>query len=227
MSSKIKWLIAITIILNISLVAICLILMKSQHYNDLPQTYKLGKAEQSGYIGVELTYDKEPVDIELISPTGKRFGKQHTNVYNIDTNKKQMTVLCDTTELGEWTISFNKKTNKHISYVFINKPSPTLNITDVNIVKIKDYYYVKFTPVMETGTIVTCKYSITLTSTQHSFTLDDGNVKLNETAYILFNPNPLAYNGELYDIKIALQTQDEKQSVTKSIQIRLEDKFSK
>ena len=92
MSSKIKWLIAITIILNISLVAICLILMKSQHYNDLPQTYKLGKAEQSGYIGVELTYDKEPVDIELISPTGKRFGKQHTNVYNIDTNKKQMTV---------------------------------------------------------------------------------------------------------------------------------------
>lgn len=227
MTSKLKYLIGILITFIIGLVAVFLLLLKSQYYNNTLKLYELGTAEQCGYVGVELVYDNEPVDVELISPSGKHYNKQTVSIYNINTDKRTITVLYDTSELGEWVVSFNEKTNERITYSFINKPSPTLNVTDVNLVKIEDYYYVKFTPVMESDIYKTCKFTITLSSNNCSFLLDDGNVKLNETTYILFNPKETAYNGDMYSIKIAIQTQDEQQSITKSIQIQLEDKLSK
>lgn len=230
-SNKLKTLMIILIVMNLILIIIYAASVKKEKVNSELQTYKLGTATVPGYIGVEMQYDTDIVDIELITPSGKHINKLNVDVCEINEENKTITFLKDTDEMGDWFVSFNTKHNTNINYKFISKYSPTLRMTDIELIKSNNYYYLSFTPMMETtDDITTVKSSVTMQSQKHSFFLDTNEIKLNEPAYILFNPKYNAYNGEMYTIRVSLQIDDESsnimQSTNKSIQLRLEDKTS-
>lgn len=223
MSTKIKVLLFLAISLNVILLTLYFVSKLDTNDNNTKQTYKLGEASQYGYVGVKLTYDKEPVEIEIITPSGTHVYPKYADVYYIDENTKTMVLLKDTDELGEYQVTFNVKSNENINYSFVNEPSPTLRISELRLVKIDKYYYVEFTPYMRLNETddKNCKYSITLYNSNKSFVIDVGETAINETAYVLFNPSTHAYTGESYDIRVACQTLDNKQATKRNIQLTL------
>lgn len=223
--SKVKILLILAIVLNIILIILYGITKFDENNNQIKQTYKLGDVTEYGYVGVELTYDKEPVDIELITPSGEHIYPRYADFYSIDETNRVITLLYDTDELGEYQIAFNVKSNTSINYTFINEPSPTLRMSDLRIVKIDNYYYIEFTPYMalDEDDDTTCKYTVTLYNVNKSFVIDSGSVNLNETAYVIFNPNPAAYTGDMYDIRVSCQLNDNSQSAKRIMQMRLEN----
>lgn len=227
---KLKILMIILVLINVVLIVIYAVSMKKDNMNSRLQTYKLGNATIPGYVGVELEYDTDVVSVELIAPSGCKINNENADIYNINEEEKTITILKDTDELGEWLVSFNTRHNDNITYKFINRCSPTLRMTDIELVKVSDYYYLSFIPTMETiDNKTTIRYHVTMQSLNHGFSLDEGEIELNKTAYILFNPKDVAYNGELYTIRVLISEEDETslsscQSVNKTILLRLEDK---
>lgn len=189
---------------------ICTAAVLSSQYNNrsgnISQTYALGEAEEKGYIGVELTYDAEVPDIILRSPSGTIYNKETAHKYDENGVSKTVTMLIDSGETGKWSISFNKGENKSISYKMINKLSPTLYLMDTEITKTGENYYIMFRPVQYDNTRQTCKYTLTLETDGHTFSLSDGKAKINEPSYIQIIVPKEAYDKETGNIKITVKS---------------------
>lgn len=184
--------------LNIFLIGLLMYSSYTTSSKNTPTIYHLGEITQPGYVGVKVTYDKEPVDIVLISPDDKTISKNLMSEYNINDKKHIIYAYYDTDKLGEWHVSLNQKRNKFVQYEFLQQPSNTIHIQDINIKEIHGVPHVEFTPLMSTKYSTKCNYSIIIENDHRSFSLDSGEVKLNKKAYITINPPDIAFNDEAY-----------------------------
>lgn len=218
-----KCLITILIIL---IVIVLLFILKMTNTNNSTKIYKLGTLSEYGYMGIDLSYDKEPVDITLISPTGKKFDESNCDVYTVDKNNKRITALIDTKEIGQWDVMFDKKFNRAIRYSPVTEASPTLYLTDVKFTEINKKQYISFIPIMSDKNNTDCKYSITMSNNKKSFDMGSGKAKLNEPSYIEISPNKNAYDETNYTVQITVQTIDSKQYANANIDIILHQTVS-
>lgn len=185
-SSNKKLLITLSVIAGAILLALTLFLtnLYTSTNKYVSQSYILGAATQKGYIGVELTYDMEPPNIIITSPHGIVYTSTTAAFYENNEKSKIIKLYADTDDLGndldKWTVSFDKGSNKSITYKFINMPSPSLYITGEAVQLKSDKYDIVFTPTQAIGNYSNCLYTIKLETENHLFTLASGTAKLNE-----------------------------------------------
>ena len=189
--------------------------------------YALGEAAIKGYVGADVYYDKEPVDVSIKADNGSVYDSSNADVYEIDKDRKCITILMDTGDLGKWTIGYNLKSNNNVHFSFINKLSSTLYIDTPQLVHNTDgHYYVEFQPIKFVNDLnEDIKYMIDIKSTADETReerISDGYVKYNELAYVLFEPSILAYNGDTYDVIVTL-TSNDNQTVTSSFKLKLSE----
>ena len=223
-SSKLVIMALIVILLIAGLAGLLYSTSLDKHNKEDMQTFTHGTATMPGYIGAEVYYDVEPVDVALTSPSGKVYMRDYVSVYSIDPETKTITILHDSDELGEWKITMNTKDNTSVEFKFVNTTSPTLYLTNAAITKEDDgRFYIKFCPIMTVTTDETVYYNITLNREGYSAPLTDGTcvTRLNDTSYILLNPPANAYDGREYTIRLSIQSADKTQSRHKDLKIRL------
>lgn len=214
---KITLIIILTIMTNISLLLILGKEIKQEKKKYIQETYSLGEISQVGYVGFEISYDNEPIDVELISPSGKSTPRDYYEKYDINTQNHIITAYKDTTELGEWKIRFHKGHNSLIKYRLISQPSTTIHLTNVRLLDIENEPYISFMPIMDDSVVNTCNYALSLKNKNHSFSLESGQTKLNETAYVKIEPDINAFNGEAYTLTISIVGQIPDQKETKDV----------
>lgn len=208
LSTKMAWSIRL---LALTEIILCLLLIRSldiQKKDNTLHTYKLGIHNGYGYAGAEIRYDTEPVHVTLITPSGKRLNSSNADIYETDHVQKTITIMEDSEEQGLWQIEMDKRSNRAITYAFVEKPSKTLYIKDTCITEIQGIPYLKFIPVMSTENTKNCQYSITIQSPRHSFAIAGGKALLNKAAYIKITPPDAAMNGETYQMKLSVKTED-------------------
>ena len=210
LSYKIDILIALIIMLNILLISSWAYNMLKQIGQNIPAEYDLGIIDRYGYTGIRVTYDTEPVDVELISPSGKRYDKNTCNSYEINETDKTITAMVDTTEIGLWRARLNQKTNRNIKYAFLTKASSIIHMDGGEIIEINGDPYVTFVPVMETSNGNTCEYSMWIKNRNKAFPLSSGDVALNKKAYIMIDPPKSAFTGDNYILILTLTSKTEK-----------------
>lgn len=219
---KTNFLIALVIFANIIIISLWLLQNHTRLLNNGLQDYSLGTLTQYGYIGIELSYDKEPVDITLLSPSGQKLTKEYFDVYEVDELNHRMTALIDSNNLGQWQVALNKKSNTTVKYSFITGESPTLYLTNVKLTEINGLPYVTFLPIMSKDGNDECKYAITMSGKSKFFALDNGTVTLNEQAYILIEPDKNSYTENKYTIRVAVQSMDMQQSTHYDVTVILQ-----
>lgn len=194
------------IIFNIFIISMLVIYLQQNKSDNTFHTYVIGQSTKPGYAGVELHYDVEPVDIYLIHPDGREFTKNYVSLYEANINKKTIRLLMDTKTLGTWSIRFNNKRNKNITYKFINIPSDTLYLQEVELIKKSGTYVLSFVPVCgePTDTETLCKYSITMTNDDKSFVLESGNAGINQTIEVPLKFHPSAYDDTKYKLSLSV-----------------------
>ena len=189
--------------------------------------YALGEATIKGYVGADVYYDKEPVDVSIKANDGSVYDSSNADVYKIDTDRKCVTILMDTGDLGKWTIGYNLKSNNDVHFSFVNKLSSTLYLDRPQLVHNTDnHYYVEFQPIKFVNDMnEDIKYMIDIKSTTDETRqerISDGYVKYNELAYALFEPSILAYNGDTYNVIVTLVSNDN-QTVSSSFELKLSE----
>lgn len=219
-----KILIAISVVTSIIIISVVYVLTAkyNQSKENIPQAYMLGEATEKGYIGVELTYDKECPNIILKSPTGVMYNSRTADRYDLNSVSKTVTMLADSGELGKWTVSFSKMSNDKISYKFVNTPSPTLYLKDVAIEQTGDDYYVAFCPVQGSTVQQNCRYSVVIEAEGHTYALDDGKVKINERTRVAITVPKEAYNSGASILRVSVKSLAADQSAaTEELKINL------
>lgn len=217
-------------ILNCILILLFINYIKQTINNDKFHEYVIGESTRVGYAGVELHYDVEPVDIYLIDQTGKEFSKNYVSLYENDTDNKVMKLMMDTDKLGTWSIKLNKKKNNHITYKFINIPSNTLYLQDVNINEKGGVYVLSFVPVCgePTDTETLCKYSISMTGNDKSYLLGSDETGINQTIDVPLEFDDSAYDDSDYSLVLAVMMSDNNTNKTRtSMTLHLSNKKGK
>lgn len=186
-----------------------------------PQTYYLGDPNWTGYVGVTVTYDKEPVDVTLLSPDGTAYGfpknffgkTRNADVYEHDEENKQITVLVDTDTPGAWNVMFPRLSNTRIHYSFVTRLSPTLYLHGGNqIITEDDKHYLSFMAVMDAKETDTCRYTVQLDQNQYSRIIATGDVPYNKQVKIEIQPPPERYDGTEYVIKLSVSAPPKSES---------------
>lgn len=138
------------------------------------KTYTLGINKRIGTIGADIKYDVQPVDVILVSPSGKQYSNSV-----IDQENKIMQITTVSNEKGKWKIIYNKKANKSIKYSMIVRPSQTVMMDNITAHLDKKQKKLKITclPVYSEPTD---------TETQIQMTI---SISYDETHKILFNGN--------------------------------------
>lgn len=77
------------------------------------QTESLCTLEKPCRLEVVLSYDKEPVDMNLVSPSGQIYSSRNADFYEIQEGRIIMSVTAR--ELGDWGIQYNYNTNRDLS----------------------------------------------------------------------------------------------------------------
>lgn len=190
--------------------------------------FALGEATMKGYVGADVYYDREPVDVSIKAADGTIYDQSNADIYKIDKDRKVVTIMKDTGDLGKWTIGYNTKSNKNITFSFLNTASPTLYINDgVRLVHNKNDYYVEFQPMMFVKDLnATAYYSVSIInkkdSNRNEENISTGHVAYNELAYALFEPSILAYTGDTYDVVVTVQSEDN-QTASASFELKLSE----
>jgi len=221
-SLKTVIIILIVVILLASIGVTCFAMLNNNGDKEIMKTYKLGTSEMPGYIGAEVYYDVEPVDVALTSPKGNVYVRDYASVYSIDPDSKTVTILADSSEIGEWKLTMNTKGNKSLKFKFINTTSDSLYLKEASIVKEADgMFYIRFCPTMTVTTDESVNYTLSLIGENYNNKLSEGVTKLNDTSYIRLDPPEDAYNGKEYTIRITVQTPDGLQLKHKDMKIKL------
>lgn len=186
-------------------------------------SYVLGKASQAGYIGIEVTYDKEPVDIVLYDPSQKKYLPEMSEkiYYNIDEEKHTVTFLADSDNLGVWSAEFNTKSNKNLEYCLVETPSETLYVTKP-VIYIGDdgQYYMKFMTTLSDSDETAAKCNMTLNKSNFSYGLKPAEITLNEEAHVLLEFPEHVFTDEDYKLRVNIATESKKTANT-SVDIHL------
>ena len=221
---KTNLLIALIIFINAIIFLLWLYQFNGKFSINAKQEYILGTIDEYCCVGLKLSYNKEPAEITIVSPSRRKYSKNYCDVYEIDESKKIITALIDTKEIGQWSVIINKKSNKSIQYEFVTAASPSLYLSNVKLTEIDGLPYLTFLPTMHAENETKCKYAISMRSDKKSFVLSNGDTPLNEQAYILIEPSKHAYTGDKYTIRLAIQSMDNEQSEHADLVIVLQDK---
>ena len=226
-STKIAIIIALYILIGSSIIALFLMKMQSFTINDDMEIYSLGQLDQPGYVGIELYYDKEPVDIHLIAPDERLVYKQFADIYSVDEDAKKITFLTDTDKVGLWKVEFNKKLNKDITYKFVKKPSPTMHVSEISLYEDGHDTYVSFTPICEEKTELAtdtdairyrnmtdeeilnkCQYSMLAYKDGYSIPLSNEIVDINQPCMVKLELPDNMYDGGTYRLRVCCMMLD-------------------
>ena len=190
-------------------VVILIILQSYTSSKNVMQPYIVGEATKSGYIGIKITYDKEPVDVILCDPTGRKYMPESMDTYyKVNENEKTVVLLADSDKLGIWSAQFNTKSNKKIDYCMIETPSKTLYVTEPSIYIGDDgQYYLKFKTTISETEETTAKCNMTLNKSAFSYGLKSADIPLNEEAHVLLQFPDHVFTNEDYRLKININTE--------------------
>ena len=212
-------------------VVILIILQSYISSKNAMQPYIVGEATKSGYIGIKITYDKEPVDVILCDPDGRKYMPEAMNTYyKVNEDEKTVVLLADSDKLGIWSAQFNTKSNKKIDYCMIETPSKTLYVTEPSIYIGDDgQYYLKFKTTISETEETTAKCNMTLNKSAFSYGLKSADIPLNEEAHVLLQFPDHVFTNEDYRLKINISTESNQMALTE-VKVHLnarEDKPSK
>lgn len=190
-------------------IVILIILQSYTSSKNAMQSYIVGEATKSGYIGIKITYDKEPVDVILCDPTGRKYLPESRDAYyKVNEDEKTVVLLADSNKLGIWSAQFNTKSNKKIDYCMIETPSETLYVTEPSIYIGDDgQYYLKFTTTISETEETTAKCNMTLNKSAFSYGLKSADILLNEEAHVLLQFPDHVFTNEDYRLKINISTE--------------------
>ena len=187
-------------------------LVRANLSNEEKNTISLGTNNRVGTIGVELHYDKEPVFISIQSPSGRIYDKPET-----DEEKKIMVIKTETEEKGEWTLTYNQKHNKAVSYRMLIEPSDKLLMDqDAFSAYIQDNKIViTCEPVYKepTDTDIDIKTTYSVNMDGNLCVLDTRNIKANTISTEEFEMNEgirdFVKNNDKITVNVATQNPDD------------------
>ncbi len=188
--------------------------------------YALGENKLPGTIGVELKYDNSTPDVMLQSPTGMLYNKKSADKYEINEETKTITIFVTSSETGQWAVAFNKKDNMNISYEMMIGAESNFDITDTDIIRLEDTYYLGFK--INSTKDVTFHPTLTLFSKNNSTTYnliienDLQTITMSSTSDMLYIPLILPkdiYEEETAKLTLILQT-DLGAVVSKSVNLK-------
>lgn len=218
------WIIAVIVAAAVVLVITVIFHMSSSAADGKKMnSYVLGKASQAGYIGIEITYDKEPVDVVLYDPSQNKYlpGMSEKTYYHIDEEKHTVTLLADSDNLGIWSAEFNTKSNKNLEYGMVETPSETLYVTKP-VIYIGDdgQYYMKFTATLSGSDETVAKCNMTLNKSNFSYGLKPAEITLNKEDHVLLEFPEHVFTDEDYRLRVNIATESKKTANT-SVDIHL------
>lgn len=95
------------------------------------QSMTLCEVTEPCTIQTTVTFDNEPIEIQLITPSGKHYAEAEFNTYEITDNKIICTVNTD--EIGEWKVEYNNLTNTDVKITYDLLPPNQLYFENVKI----------------------------------------------------------------------------------------------
>lgn len=215
--------ICVGVLLVLGLVAVWSVLSDHTKKNNMNR-YVLGEATDCGYIGIRLTYDKEPVDVKISDPYGRTYSVHLDDaLYELNENEKTIILLADSDKLGTWSAEFNTKSNKNIQYSMVQTPSETLYIVSPTVYQSENgNYYLKFTATLYDAEETTADCNLTLSKSSFSYGMEKTEISLNQETNLLLSFPDHAFTDENYKLRINLDT-DSKTANTE-VQIHLNAK---
>lgn len=108
-------------------ITICLFIIQYRASQNAPIIKQIGETQNPCRVVLALTYDLEPVDATLISPSGEEYREG----YNEEHKDNTLFISTITREKGNWMIQYNKKRNTQIHVKFEAKNVEKLLLEDL------------------------------------------------------------------------------------------------
>lgn len=141
-------------------------------------------------IEISIAFDREPIDFNIVTPTGEWKGTADFTSYEITDNQINATLVTDLQ--GDWMIRYNIKSNRNTDISVTEKDIERLYIKDFNIEVNGEVLTLSFTPAFgdlsDQTTQLTC--SAVLISGVDRYILYDGNMTLNVHASMKYTVDP-------------------------------------
>ena len=198
----------IGVLLVLSVVAFISI-FSYKHKRNYMNKYVIGTVTNCGYVGVKLTYDKEPIDLALFDSVGNKYTKLSKNAfYEVNETEKTITLLADSDKIGIWSAEFNTKSNKNITYKLIQTPSETLYIQNPHIIqKDNGNYYLSFSTTLDTDIKETAVCNLTINKSSFSYGIEKSEeIVLNAETEIPLQFPDHTFTNEDYELRINIST---------------------
>lgn len=135
--------------------------------------------------------DKEPVNLEIISPSGVVIKERDMEKLDVSDNGLSKTLALYSEEMGDWLLSYDRRMNNSISFSVKQEYTNQISIQDMELEqgKLTGAYYLKFTPVYKDGsdTETTVHCSVTMEkqpSAERAGMAYIGEVTLNKAARV-------------------------------------------
>lgn len=161
-------------------------------------------------ITLTAAYDRSPIDIHFISPSGRRYSQTQVDSFKDDGSSIIMSLTTD--EAGDWTFDYNKKNNRSLQLSVDQTYANQVYLIDAKTEtsKTTGSLYITFRPLYgdgtDTTTEISCAVAMTGLETSMSRLAWNGMIPLNTTARIELDTDGLP-NG-LYQLTLTTGNSD-------------------
>lgn len=166
---------------------------------------------------LEAHSDKEPVNLEIVSPSGNIVKERDMEKVSVSDDGLSKTLALYSEEMGDWLLSYDRRMNNSISFSVKQEYTDQISIQDMELEqgKLTGAYYLKFTPIYKDGTdtetMLHCSVAMEKTpSAERAAIAYIGEVAMNKTARVQLDTEHLP-TGE-YKIDLSANIPDDKAS---------------
>lgn len=179
-------------------ITICFVLVQYRASQNSPLIKIVGKTVNPCMVILAVSYDLEPVDVILISPSGEEYKEE----YNAKHENNTMFISTITREKGDWIVKYNKKRNTQIHIKFEAKNVKKLLLEDLTWNLETKVPSVSFKGNFNGNESVSFYYDVILTSyaKQSSGTVCEGHAKTGDTITAKFNMQDIKKSDDWFAI---------------------------
>lgn len=140
---------------------------------------------------LEARSDREPVNLEIVSPSGDTIKERDMELIDKSNDGLSKTLAIYSEEMGDWLLSYNRRMNNSISFSVKQEYTERVSIQDMDLEQGQHTgaYYLKFTPVYKDGsdteTMLNCSVTMEMLPTaERAGMAYIGEVAMNRTARV-------------------------------------------
>lgn len=171
---------------------------------------------------LEAHSDKEPVNLEIISPSGSIIKERDMEKINTSEDGLTKTLAIYSEEMGDWLLSYDRRMNSSISFSVKQEYTEQISIQNMELEqgKLTGAYYLKFTPVYKDGTDTETPLHCSVTmekqpTAEKAGMAYIGEVVMNKTARVQLDTSNFP-TGE-YKIMVSANIQDNKKTMGQAV----------